>query len=429
VIVAPRDALDIIHLDMDCFFAAVEAQFDPTLVGRPVIVGGLGPRGVVASASYEARVFGVRAAMPTAEARRRCPHGVFLAGRHSAYAERSADLLAVLLETTPLVEPIALDEAFLDVSGGHRLLGTSREIAERLKRSVEERLGLRCSVGVGRSKLVAKLASRRAKPHVGADGVAPGLGICVVELDEEADFLTSHGVADLPGAGPKTTESLRRHGIATVADLEIFGREALVRLLGRAQGNALFDLATGLDERTVEPNRAAKSVGSEETFDSDVTDREALESKLRELAVNVGSRVRASATAARTVSIKVRFADFTSTSRSKTLTTATSTNAVIAAVGIGLFSEVDITPGVRLIGLSLSNLGVADDAPPIQQDLFAEPGETDEANGGHHEGADRAADEIRRRFGTDAIRSLAAASRPAPRNGPTNRPVAVPREI
>ncbi|HWD24410.1 MAG TPA: DNA polymerase IV [Acidimicrobiales bacterium] len=418
-----RTSLDVLHLDMDCFFAAVEVQAAPELRGRPVIVGGLGPRGVVAAASYEARVFGVRSAMPMGEARRRCPSGVYLAGRHSLYADKSRHLLELLKRTTPIVEPIAMDEAFLDVSGAHRLLGASAQIARALKSDVSSELGLECSVGVGRSKLVAKLASRAAKPQVDDGALRPGVGVFVVTVDEESEFLRSHAVASLPGAGPKTSERLARIGVRTVADLELFGRDALVRLLGKSHGGSLFDLATGLDDRPVEADRAVKSIGSEETFDADVRDRMALESKAREQAENVGSRCRSREVVARTVSIKVRFGDFTTVSRSRTLQTPTSSSAEIAVVSVELLGEVDLLPGVRLLGVSLSGLDRGDTSASTQLDLFSSSGSPDDTERGRYDEAERAADDIRRRFGPSSIRSVAAAGRPAPRNGPTNRPI------
>jgi DNA polymerase-4 len=419
---AVRTSLDVMHLDMDCFFAAVEVQAAPELVGKPVIVGGLGPRGVVAAASYEARVFGVRSAMPMGEARRRCPTGVFLAGRHALYAEKSRALLDLLRQTTPVIEPIALDEAFLDVSGAHRLLGESTEIATRLRDTVTVELGLTCSVGVGRSKLVAKLASQAAKPRVTEGGWQPGRGVVVVDIADEPAFLRSHAVAALPGAGPKTAERLRRIGVRTVEDLELYGRDALIHLLGRAHGASLYDLATGLDERPVEPDRHAKSIGSEETFDVDLRDRSALESKAREQAENVGARVRAGELFARTVSVKVRFGDFTTMTRAKTLAEATASSSEIASVAVALLREIDVESGVRLLGVALSGLGTGSDGSPTQLDLFSASAPANLLRDRHDE-AERAADEIRRRFGPTSIRSVAAAARPAPRNGPTNRPI------
>jgi DNA polymerase-4 len=417
-----RTSLDVLHLDMDCFFAAVEVRADSQLEGRPVIVGGIGPRGVVAAASYEARVFGVRSAMPTAEARRRCPSGVFLAGRHDLYAQKSRELLELLRRTTPTIEPIALDEAFLDVSGAHRLLGESAEIAAALRRDVALELRLACSVGVGRSKLVAKLASQAAKPKVTGEGWRPGRGVVVVDIADEPAFLRSHAIAALPGAGPRTVERLGRLGLRKVADLELFGRDALIHLLGRAHGASLYELATGMDDRPVVAGRLLKSIGSEETFDVDVFSRELLESKAREESENVGSRCRAGSLFARTVTVKVRFGDFTMTTRSRTLRVPTASSAEIAGVAIELLGEVEIAPGVRLLGVSVSGLDTEAESSPTQLDLFA-PVDGPAGDRERHGDAERAADEIRRRFGPSSIRSVAAAGRPVPRNGPTNRPI------
>ncbi len=417
-----HSALDVLHLDMDCFFAAVEVQAAPELSGRPVIVGGLGPRGVVAAASYEARVFGVRSAMPMAEARRRCPSGVYLSGRHELYAEKSRALLDLLRTCSPVVEPVALDEAYVDLSGAHRLLGSSASIANRLRDEVTAQLGLACSVGVGRTKLVAKLASRAAKPQLRGGSVVPGRGVVVVEPEEESGFLHEHRVRDLPGAGPKTTERLARLGVHTLADLALFGREGLVAVLGRSQGNALFDLSSGRDDRRVVADREVKSIGSEETFDVDQTDALALESKVRELADHVGARCRSGEVVARTVTVKVRFGDFSLVTRARTLATPTSSSSTIAEVARELLREVPTWQGVRLLGVAASGFGAAGEEHPMQLDLFAtrEDGDSPQRS---HEGAERAADEIRRRFGPGSIRSVAAATRPAPRNGPTNGPI------
>ncbi|MCU1489538.1 MAG: dinB, partial [Acidimicrobiaceae bacterium] len=228
--------VEVVHLDMDAFFASVEVLFDPTLAGRPLVVGGTGDRGVVASASYEARAYGVRAAMPTGQARRLCPDAVFVRGRYEEYSRISGELRSLLSQVTPLVEPVALDEAYLDVSGAHALLGTSEQIAWELRRRVIDELQLSCSVGVGRTKLVAKLASEAAKPKAGASSPSdPGSGgrqVVVVDPAEEERFLGAHRIRAVPGIGPRTAERLDRFGVATVADLRLVAKDSLVRLLG-----------------------------------------------------------------------------------------------------------------------------------------------------------------------------------------------------
>jgi len=409
---------DILHLDMDCFFAAVEVLSDPALAGRPVVVGGTGGRGVVASASYEARWYGIRSAMPTAEARRLCPNAVFLPGRHAEYGAVSRRLLEILRSVTPLVEPISLDEAYLDVSGAHRLGGSSRRIAEELRRRVHEQLGLSCSVGVGRTKLVAKLASEAAKPRAGPDGPVPGPGVVVVGHDEELDFLHAHAVRALPGVGPRTAERLKRFGVQSVGDLAVVGRESLVRLLGASHGGALHDLAWGRDARAVEPDRATRSIGHEETFAADERDPASLASRAREMAVAVAARCREAEVAGRTVTVKVRFGDFSTVTRSRTLSRAATTAAEIGDVAGELLAALELRQGVRLLGVHVSGLVPADLAQARQLSLFAGEGR---GEGGEElarrGGVESAADEIRRRYGSDAVTSLASAARrePAPR--------------
>ena len=263
---APAGDLDILHVDMDCFFAAVEVLDDPSLRGLPVIVGGTGSRGVVASCSYEARATGVRSAMPMGEARRRCPRAVILSGRHDRYAEVSRELHRVFATITPVVEPISLDEAFLDVSGSHRLLGTSEAIAHEVRARVRQFLQLECSVGVARSKLIAKLASRAAKPIATRSGPRPGPGVVVVTAAEELAFLQPRPVRDLWGVGPRTAERLARFGIATVGDVARLDEASLVRILGPAAGRQLHALAWAKDDRRVVPDQQVKSIGHEETF-------------------------------------------------------------------------------------------------------------------------------------------------------------------
>jgi DNA polymerase IV len=262
----------ILHVDMDAFFAAVELLDHPELAGKPVIVGGTGRRGVVASCTYEARQFGVRSAMPMFRARDLCPHGVYLDGRHERYGEVSQQLHEVFASVTPLVEPIGLDEAFLDVTGSRRLLGTPVEIAHALRNRIADELSLRCSVGIGRSKLIAKLASEAAKPRVSRAAVEVGSGVHFVAPDDELDFLHPLPIEALWGVGPATSKRLHALGIKTVGEIASVGEAVLVRQLGRAHGQHLSALARGLDPSPVVAGRAAKSIGHEQTFPTDVTD-------------------------------------------------------------------------------------------------------------------------------------------------------------
>jgi DNA polymerase-4 len=364
------DALEVLHVDMDCFFAAVEILDDPSLVGRPVIVGGTGLRGVVAACSYEARATGVRSAMPMAEARRRCPAAVVIAGRHDRYGQVSSQLHSLLGEFTPFIEPIGLDEAFLDVSGSHRLFGTSVEIGQAIRRRVRRELRLECSVGVGRSKLIAKLASREAKPRAAPGGPQPGRGVVVVSAAEEIGFLHPRPVSDLWGVGPRTAERLRRYGIHTIAELAALGEATLCRLVGRAAGTQLHELASGRDERPVVADRAIKSIGQEETFATDRHDVAPLQRELVRLSDSVGSRLRAAGLVGRTVTLKVRFGDFTTITRSRSLPSPLLSASEIAQVSGSLLDGVDVSPGVRLLGVSLSSLEPRDSAGGRQLELL-----------------------------------------------------------
>lgn len=381
---------------MDAFYVAVEVRRRPELAGLPVVVGGTGRRGVVAAAAYEARRFGVHSAMPSSEARRRCPHAVFLPGDHALYGEVSQDVHAILTAVTPLVEPIALDEAFLDVTGARRLLGGGRAIAEAVRGRVAEKLELSCSVGVAPVKMLAKLASEAAKPRATPRGVEPGAGVVVVEPGEEVAFLHPHPVQALWGVGPATLARLQRLGIVTVGDLAAMPEEILVATLGRANGRHLHRLANAVDPRPVEPDRDTKSIGHEQTFSYDLVEAGELERELLRMADAVAARLRASGLAGRTVTLKVRFSDFHTITRSLTLAETVDTAPQIVAAGRELLAAVDPTPGVRLLGVSLSHLG-----PPAGHQLSFEdlaagaPPGWDEAS--------RAVDEIRSRFGAEVI--------------------------
>lgn len=347
---------DVLHVDMDAFFAAVEVHDDPSLVGLPVIVGGSGDRAVVASCTYEARVFGVRSAMSSVEARRRCPHAVFVPGRYWRYAEVSAMLLEILRSYTPVVEPIGLDEAFLDVSGALRLLGPPAEIARRLRGQVRRELALDCSVGVARTKLLAKLASEAAKPLATAGGPCPGPGIVVVDPERELAFLHPLPVGALWGVGPATAARLSALGVLTVGDLAAVPEESLCRLLGTAHGRHLALLAAGEDDRPVEADREAKSVGHEETFASDFYDHDAVHLQVVRMADAVCERLREAGLLGRTVTVKIRFGDRSTITRSHTVSAPTRSTRLVRAVAAALLEAVDIAAGVRLLGVSLSGL-------------------------------------------------------------------------
>jgi DNA polymerase IV len=349
----------VLHVDMDAFFAAVEVLDDPTLAGRPVIVGGTGARGVVASCSYEARAFGIHSAMPALEARRRCPHAVFLEGRFARYVEMSERFHAVLRRFSPAVEGIALDEAFVDIAGARRRSGSPPQVAEALRRTVRDELSMDCAVGVARTKLLAKLASRAAKPVPTPRGPVAGPGVVVVLPSQELSFLHPLPVRALWGVGPATARRLVGLGVTTIGDLAAVPEDALRRSLGSAQGRMLAELARGEDPRRVEPNREAKSVGHEETFARDLHDHTALHRHVVRMADAVGARLREAQLAARTVTVKVRFGDRSTITRSHTLETPVDSARAFATVAGALLDGVDVAPGVRLLGVSVSGLQVS----------------------------------------------------------------------
>ena len=391
----------ILHVDMDAFFAAVEVLDDPSLAGKPVIVGGSGARGVVASCTYEARAFGVRSAMPSVRARQLCPHAVFIDGHYSRYVEVSGRLHDVLRSVTPLVEPIGLDEAFLDVTGSQRLLGDPVRIAGRIRARVSEELALDCSVGIGRSKLVAKLASRAAKPVALPGGRRPGPGVVTVPPDEEAAFLRPLPVEALWGVGPATARRLHAVGVRTVADLAGLPEGALVRRLGRAQGEHLRALARGQDPDPVVPDRPAKSIGHEETFREDLTDLAVLHRHVDRMAESVAIHLRGQGLTGRTVSVKVKRPDFTLVTRSHSLPFGVDGGQAVAAVAGALLDALDVSPGVRLLGVSVAGLQPAAAGRQLTFDLA--PPETAEHVQGSWEGVLAAVDAVRARFGRTAV--------------------------
>lgn len=392
-------ARSILHVDMDAFFVACEVRRDPSLAGRPVVVGGAGERGVVAAASYEARRYGVHSAMPSVRARRLCPQAIFLHGDHRYYGEVSRQVRAILDDYTPLVEPIALDEAFCDVTGVARVHGTGEAIAHALRRRVGDELGLSCSVGVATTKLLAKLASEAAKPRARPEGVVAGRGVVVVAPGAELAFLHPHPVEALWGVGPATLARLARLGVTTVGELAALPLAAVVGALGASHGRHLHGLASGVDDRPVEPDRPLKSVGHEETFAVDLYDHDRLAAELARLVDSTASRLRAAGHAARTVTLKLRFGDFHTITRSHTLGDAVDTAIDIGDAARALLASVDVSAGVRLLGVSVSGLTVGatrqlsfgfDDAPAA-----VAPAAWDAAT--------RAVDEVRRRFGHEAI--------------------------
>ncbi len=376
----------VIHLDMDAFYPAVEVLDDPSLRGCAVIVGGASRRGVVASASYEARSFGVHSAMPIAEARRRCPAGVYRAPRMRRYSEVSRQVFEIFERFTPLVEPLSIDEAFLDVTGSVRLFGSPPEMAGKIKRCVRDELGLSVSAGVASNKSVAKMASDYLKPD----------GLTVVEPGREREFLAPLPIERLWGAGPVTCRSLHLMGVQTIGDLAGLPIDLLISKLG-SQGEALHRLACGVDERPVETGQEAQSIGSEETFAEDIRDAETARQELLTLAVKVGARLRREGSRGRTVCLKVKYSDFQQITRSITFHDPVDDSGAIYRSCCGLLAKTEAgRRPVRLLGISISNLCCF--GTPRQLTLFEEQG-----RGRKTEHLNRAVDRIRDAFGEGAI--------------------------
>jgi DNA polymerase-4 len=335
-------------MDMDAFYASVEQLDNPALRDRPVIVGGLGPRGVVATASYEARTFGVHSAMPMALARRLCPQGVFLAPRFSRYEEMASRIRSILFEYTPILEPISLDEAFLDLTGTECLHGSPVRVAEEIHRRIPEELGLSCSVGLSHNKLLSKLASDAAKPG----------GLRIVGPEEVDAFLLPLPVGRLPGVGPKTAQRLAERGVRTVGELRRVDASLLCSWFGPGLGAALWRLARGEDETLVCPVREAKSLSQEVTYPEDLYDPEAIQEEVRGLALGVARRLSEEGLLARTVRLKVRFSDFSTQTRQVCLPEPTDNPLLLALEAVALFSErvERAGAGVRLLGVGADGL-------------------------------------------------------------------------
>jgi len=351
---------------MDAFYAAVEQQHKPSLRGKPVVVGGVGLRGVVSTASYEARIFGVRSAIPTALARRLCPNAAYLYPRFPAYHAVSTVVMAMLRELSPLVEPVSLDEAFVDLAampgGAPADAARVREIAEDLRTRITARTGLTASVGAGTSKLIAKVASDAEKPD----------GCVVVPVGGERDWLDPLPVRALWGVGPATADRLRRIGVGTVEDLRVLTEQDLVGLLGVSWGGMLFRLARGMDARTVEPERPTKSISVEDTYPYDLADRSAIRAAMTDLSERLVRRLHASGHTGRTVTVKARGHDFTTVTRSETFGAPTDDGRLVAEAAIRLLEEAVPAATVTSTGIRLLGVGVSGLADYAQGDLVAE---------------------------------------------------------
>lgn len=374
----------ILHVDMDAFFVSVELRSRPELRGKPVIVGFPSERSVVLSASYEARGVGVKSAMPMAVAMRLCPTAVILEPRHHLYYEVSAELMRIFESITDLVEPLSVDEAFLDVGGAIRRLGPPIGIARLIRRRVSEELGITASVGIAANKFVAKIASTRCKPD----------GLLLIEADRTVEYLHSLPVKALWGVGAKTAEVLARLGIRTVADVAATPPAALRKILG-ASGEHVHRLSMGLDPRPVTPVRLEKSIGAEETFAVDTFDDELLHRELLRLSHRTATRLRASGMLARTVSLKLRYADFSTVTRSKTVHAPVDSAQIVYQVASQLLASLGVRPmSVRLIGVRLEQLESSDGAA-LQLSL--------DRRDDNWRSAERALDQVSRKFGGKTV--------------------------
>ena len=388
----------ILHVDMDAFYASVEIRRRPELRGKPVIVGGA-TRGVVAAASYEARRFGVRSAMPMGQALRLCRHAVVLPPDRAAYSEASSDVMAILRDVTPLVEPLSLDEAFLDVAGAQRLLGTPLQIAQAIRARVAAELSLTCSVGVAATKFVAKLASARCKPD----------GLLLVPAAQTLEFLHPLPVTVLWGVGARTAQPLHRLGVRSVGDLADIPITTLRRGVGIAVADHLHALAHGHDPRAVETQDVEKSISADHTTAVDLVDEADVSRELLQLCVEVGQRLRARGWVAKTVGIKIRFADFRTVTRVRTVADWVDSTAELHDIALELYRALHLDrPRIRLVGVKAEHF--ADAAGTARQPTL------DEAARPSSPRVDQVADATQARFGPAALRPAALTRAQGPRD-------------
>ena len=386
----------ILHIDMDAFFASVEQRDHEEYRGKPVIIGGLGPRGVVSTASYEARKFGVHSAMPMVTARRRCPDAAFLPGDHAKYSAVSRQIFSVLARFSPVIEQLSIDEGFLDLTGMERLMDSPRAYGEAIKRAVREETGLTASVGVAPNKFLAKLASDMEKPD----------GLVVIRPEDAERVLAPLPVSRIFGVGKKTEARLSALGFKTIGQLAAADRSRLARALGDHMAAQLIALAHGLDDRPVEPTRAAQSIGREETFDEDIHSREEAERVLLSLSEEVGWRLRREGLSARTVTLKLRFAPFDTYTRQQTFPDPVSYDEDIFAAARALFRAFPSPPGagIRLLGVSAGNLSTEGELS-----LFDDHEKKEKLYG--------AIDQLKSRFGESILTRAALAK---PKDDPSN---------
>ncbi len=373
----------ILHVDMDAFFASVAERDNPALKGKPVVIG-MGTRGVVSAANYEARKFGIHSAMPVSQARRLAPHAVFLPVDMARYQEVSVNIMEIFESFTPNVEPVSVDEAFLDVTGAKRLLGTGREIATAIRAKVESQEGITCSVGIAPSKFIAKLASTHCKPN----------GVLEIAPEQILDFLHPLPISAMWGVGPKTAEILERLGLRIIEDIAKLPRTTLIRAVGQASGATLHELSWGRDYRDVAPHDGEKSISAAETFPIDLDNPEEILREYLKLCERATSRLRDKGLFAKTISIKVRFGDFTTINRSKTLPLPIDGTHEVYEVVKTIYEALGIDRArLRLVGVSLENLT---EGAPVQLMLGEREKGWREAEG--------AVDKARERFGPGSVR-------------------------
>lgn len=376
----------ILHVDMDAFFASVEQLDHPEFAGKCVIVGGDANRGVVCAASYEARKFGVHSAMPMFQARRKCPHGVFVRPRHRRYAEISAEVMALLGSFSPLVEPVSIDEAYVDIAGCGTAFGEPAVIGQKIKEKIRAHLNLTCSVGIAPLKFLAKIASDMRKPD----------GLTVIVPEDVENMIAALPIDRVPGVGPRTGRQLDRLGIRTLGDVRRYTEQQMIARLGK-YGGRLYELSCGIDRFEVRPDRLAKSISSEETFAEDTRDRSILNRYLLKHAEDVGRDLRKEGVKAKTVNVKIKFSDFTQVTRQVQLERPTASSEIIYRAAVKLVEGFPLVKPVRLIGVGASDFMAK--AGPVQLSLFSQP----ENNAAKWEKADRAMDAIFEKFGRRAI--------------------------
>ena len=370
---------------MDAFFAAIEVLDDPSLAGKPVIVGGTTKRGVVSTANYEARRFGVHSAMPIFIAKEKCAHGIFLPVRKERYTEVSRKILDILEDFTPSIEQVSIDEAYLDITGTEELFGSPEEIVRRIKEKIRRETGLTCSIGVAPNKVLAKIGSDMNKPD----------GMTIILGNDVEEFLSRLPVEKIPGVGKRSLERLQRYGIKMVGDLRRFSEERLSKEFGKF-GHRLYELAKGADASPVVAHGEAKSIGSEETLPSDTGDLGILKGHVGSHAKRVAWRLRKEGLKGSTITIKIKFSDFSAITKSHTLAEATDSSKTISESAVKLLSNQPLRAKARLIGVTVSNLEKG--AEDAQLGLFEK-----ELNKVKERNVDQAMDKVREKFGTKAI--------------------------